>query len=132
MSKYLSRFASYFLILGDNCSVKATVMFTKAPLSDYYALVGQHIKVLSFHVNYIGTHITPFVLVNNTHLQNLPSIHHYWYHKIHHESCVEDYNITLLNLTHMYSGIYTLYACTTAVFNKSAESYSVQLCKLLY
>ena len=103
--------------------------FTKAPLSDYYALVGQHIKVLSFHVNYTGTHITPFVLVNNTHLQNLPSIHHNLYQKIRHESCVEDYNITLLNLTHMYSGIYTFYACTTGVFDKTAESYSVQLCK---
>ena len=122
----------YPLILGHYCFDEAPVTFVEAPSSDYYALVGQHIKVLPFHIRYIGIHITPFVLVNDTHLWSLPSIHHEFHHDIHLDSCVEDYNITLVNLTHMYSGIYTLYACTTTVFNKSAESYSVQLCKLLY
>ena len=106
--------------------------FIKAPSSDYYALVGQHIKVLPFHLKYVGIHITPFILLNNTHLKGLTSIHHSFHHDIKIESCVEDYNITLYNLTHMYSGTYTIYACTTAVFNKSAEHYSVKLCKLFY
>lgn len=104
------------------------MIFIKTP-SDYYALVG-HEKVLPFHLKYVGNHIIPFVLVNGSHLLNIPYIHHKYHHDINLESCVEDYNITLFNVSYMYSGTYTVYACTTAVFNQSAPQYSVQLCEL--
>ena len=70
--------------------------------------------------------------MNDSHLVGINYIHHKFHRDINFETCIEDYNITLINVTPMYIGNYTVYACTTGVFNKSARHYSVQLCELLH
>ena len=103
--------------------------FIKTPASNSYALIG-HNKVLIFQFKYTGHCIKPFVLVGSINLIDVHSINH-TYHHTYPESGVEEYNITLLNVSHIYSNNYTVYASTNGILNKTADKrYSFSLCKL--
>ena len=118
------------IIFIGSCFDEASVKFIKTPARNSYPLVGYD-KVLSFQFKYVGHCIKPFVLVGTVHLINDHSINYTHHHGIHHESGVEDYNITLLNVSHIYGNNYTVYASTTGIFNKTDQRYSFYLCKLV-
>lgn len=104
--------------------------FIKTPASNSYAFVGCD-KVLTFQFKYAEHCIKPFVLVGSTNLKDVHYINHTYHHNINPEGGVEDYNITLLNVSHMYSNNYTVYASTSDSFNKTDKRYSFYLCKLV-
>lgn len=70
--------------------------------------------------------------MNDSHLMGISYIHHKFHHDINIETCIEDYNLTLINVTPMYCGNYTVYASTNGHFNESARHDSVRLCELLH
>ena len=119
------------IIVSGNCFAKALVGFIEVPANDSYALIGCN-KTLSFQFNFTGNHVTTFILVNNkSHLIKDLSIHHTKHHHINLERCIEDFNLTLLTVNHMYSNNYTLYLSTSDNFNRSDLQYSFYLRKLL-
>ena len=107
------------------CTDKAPVKFIKTPAKNSYALVG-HSKVLIFQ---FGRCVKVFVLVGSTHLKDVHYINDTYKHYINPESGVEDYNITLWNVRHIYNNNYTVYASTNGNFSKTDERYSFFLRK---
>ena len=103
--------------------------FIKTPARNSYALVGCD-KVLSFQFKYVSYSIKPFVLAGTTHLEHDHSINYTYHHSVNLESCVEDFNITLFTVSHIYNNTYNVYVSTTGDFNETDPEYSFYLCKL--
>ena len=118
----------YILLLyvdsSDNCGGENPMIFTEVP-REYYAIVGQVKKVLPFHFKYFGKNITLCVLVNGRHLWDT-AIKHKSNHSINYTSCTEDFNLTLSDVNHKYTGNYTGYAIT----HQHSDNHSTHVCEL--